>query len=91
MNVTPQKPSLQEIDATVIRLAAAQVAVDPALVTLETRFREDLDYDSIDTMDFIMTLEETFELSIPDEQAEQVRTVGEAAGLVRASGAAGLE
>lgn len=82
MSPTSTRPTVEEIAQCVSRLVAEQVAVDPALVTAETRFTEDLNYDSLDRVEFVMTLEETFDLSIGDADAEQVRTVGEAIRLV---------
>lgn len=87
MKAAGETPTAQEIEAEVIRIAAKQAEVDASQVTPETRFTEDLNYDSIDRMEFVMTLEEMFDLTISDEAAEKVRTVGEAAGLVAASGA----
>lgn len=74
--------SRDEIAKRVIELAAEQVGVDVAMVTEATQFEADLNYDSLDMVDLIMNLEEAFDLSIPDEQAEGVKSVGEAIGLV---------
>lgn len=82
MNATNVKLTAEEVAQRVRRLAAGQGGVDPALVTAETRFTEDLNYDSLDRVEFVMTLEEAFDLTIPDAEAEQVRTVGEAVRLV---------
>lgn len=91
MKAAGEKPTAQEIEAAVIRIAAKQAEVDASLVTPETRFAEDLNFDSLDRVEFVMTLEETFDVSIGDADAEQVRTVGEAARLVAASGGGRLE
>ena len=77
MNPEIAKPGKQEIVATVIELAASQVDVDPAAVTLESHFYNDLNYDSLDAVDFTMKIEETFKLSLPDPDADKFKTVGD--------------
>jgi len=47
-------------------------------VTPEATFQEDLNADSLDVVELIMRLEDAFDISIPDEDAEKIRTVGEA-------------
>ena len=66
----------QEITQKVIELAAAQVGVDPATVSPETHFINDLNYDSLDQVEFAMEAEDEFEVSVPDEDAEKFDTVG---------------
>ena len=66
----------QEITQKVIELAAAQVGVDPATVSPDTHFINDLNYDSLDQVEFAMEAEDEFELSVPDEDAEKFDTVG---------------
>jgi acyl carrier protein len=55
-----------------------QLGVDPAQVTDEASFVDDLGADSLDTVELVMALEEKFGLEIPDEEAEKITTVGEA-------------
>jgi acyl carrier protein len=66
----------QQIEQTVIALAAKQVGVAESDVTRQTQFRDDLNFDSLDFVDLTMALEEAFELSIPDAEAEPLQTVG---------------
>ena len=61
----------------VIELAADQGGVDPANVCSETHFINDLNFDSLDVVEFTMSLEDAFGLSVPDEDAENLRTVGQ--------------
>ena len=69
-----------------LKEAIAEVlSVDPDEVTEETTFTEDLGADSLDVYQIIMKIEETFEIVIPPDQAEQVTTVGEAVELIRNS------
>ncbi|MDD2233448.1 MAG: acyl carrier protein [Desulfitobacteriaceae bacterium] len=59
-----------------------QLGVDEADVKLETTF-EELNADSLDIVELIMALEEEFELDIPDEEAEKIRTVGDAVNYIK--------
>ncbi len=54
------------------------LAVDPAKVTKEARFREDLEADSLDLVEMIMEFEDTFGGEISDEDAQKITTVGDA-------------
>ncbi|MDP8241327.1 MAG: acyl carrier protein [Candidatus Hatepunaea meridiana] len=53
-----------------------QLGVDASAVTLEASFISDLGADSLDTVELIMAFEEEFDIEIPDEEAEQLTTVG---------------
>ena len=67
----------------ILKEAAVEVlAVDPSAVTEEARFKEDLDADSLDLVEFVMALEERFDISVPEEDLEGVDTVGHALTLV---------
>ena len=67
----------------VVKEAAVEVlAVDPSAVTEEARFKEDLDADSLDLVEFVMALEERFDISVPEEDLDGVDTVGQALTLV---------
>ena len=59
------------------------LGADPEQVTLESKFREDLEADSLDLVELIMALEEEFEGEISDEDAQQITTVGEAVKYVK--------
>ena len=52
--------------------------MDPSIITRETRFVEDLRADSLDLVELLMDFEEEFEISVPDSDAEKIRTVGQA-------------
>ena len=55
-----------------------QLGVNPEQVTPEAKFIEDLGADSLDTVELVMALEEEFGTEIPDEEAEKLKTVGDA-------------
>jgi acyl carrier protein len=66
-----------------IREVAVEVlAVEPDQVTEEARFKEDLNADSLDLVEFVMGIEEKFDVSVPEEELEGVNTVGDAVTLV---------
>ncbi len=61
--------------------------VDVSAVTLETSFEKDLGADSLDLVELIMELEEHYDLTIPDEDAQKITTVGEAVSYIDANAA----
>jgi len=67
-----------DIEAKVIDIVAEQMGVDKSEITRETSFVNDLNADSLDTVELVMEFEDEFELSIPDEEAEKIQTVGQA-------------
>jgi len=73
------KADLQE---RVCNVLAKNLAVPVTDVKPESRFKEDLDADSLDLVEAVLALEEEFGLSIPEEEMEDVKTVGQAIELV---------
>ena len=71
----------------VAKIIVEQLGVDPAKIVLEARFREDLGADSLDLVELIMAFEETFGGEISDEEAQSIKTVGEAVSYLEAHGA----
>ena len=69
--------SEKEIEAKVIDIVAEQMGVDKAQITRETSFVNDLNADSLDTVELVMEFEDEFDTSIPDEEAEKITTVGQ--------------
>ena len=59
-----------------------ELGVDPEKVTKDASFVDDLGADSLDTVELVMAFEEEFTIDIPDEDAEQMRTVGEAIAYI---------
>jgi len=71
----------------VAKIIVEQLGVDPAKIVPEARFREDLGADSLDLVELIMAFEETFGGEISDEEAQSIKTVGEAVSYLEAHGA----
>ena len=67
-----------EIEAKVIEIVSEQMGVDRTEITRETSFANDLNADSLDTVELVMEFEDEFETSIPDDEAEKIQTVGQA-------------
>ncbi len=59
-----------------------QLGVDEAAVTMEANIQDDLGADSLDVVDLITTLEDEFDVSIPDEAVEDIKTVGDIVNYV---------
>ncbi len=72
-----------EIKEKVIAIVAEQMGVDKAEITTETNFVNDLNADSLDTVELVMEFEDEFETSIPDEEAEKIQTVGQAIDFIK--------
>lgn len=66
------------IEERVIELIVIQLGVTKEEVTLEASFLEDLEADSLDTVELIMAFEEEFDIKIPDKDAEKITTVKDA-------------
>jgi acyl carrier protein len=70
--------NIQEIEAKVIEIVSEQMGVDKSEITRDTSFINDLNADSLDTVELVMEFEDEFDMSIPDEEAEKIQTVGAA-------------
>lgn len=66
------------VEERVKDVIVTQLGVDPSEVKPEASFVDDLGADSLDTVELVMALEEEFAIEIPDEEAEKIKTVGEA-------------
>jgi len=69
---------MSEIKDKVTKIIVDKLGVEEAEVTMEASFTNDLGADSLDTVELIMEFEKEFDLSIPDEKAETIATVGDA-------------
>jgi acyl carrier protein len=73
-------------DARVREIIVNELGVELEKVTDEASFVEDLGADSLDTVELVMAFEEEFGIDIPDEDAEQMRTVGDAIKYIKENG-----
>ena len=71
------------IDERVTRIVCNQMGTSPDKITPETSFVNDLGADSLDTVELVMEFEDEFEISIPDEDAEKIQTVGTAISYIK--------
>ena len=70
------------IEKKVIDIISEQMGADKAEITRETSFINDLNADSLDTVELVMEFEDEFDMSIPDEEAEKIQTVGAAVDYI---------
>ena len=76
---------MSSVEERVKKLVAEQLSPDdPAKVTPQASFVDDLGADSLDTVELVMALEEEFEIDIPDEEAEKIVTVQDAIDYIKA-------
>ncbi len=71
------------IEDKVIGIVASQLDVEKEKIKPETSFINDLGADSLDIVELVMEFEEAFDMSIPDEDAEKIRTVGDAINYIK--------
>ena len=69
---------MSKVQDKVIKIIVDKLGVDKSEVTPEASFTNDLGADSLDTVELIMEFEKEFDISIPDDQAENIQTVGAA-------------
>ena len=75
--------SVEEIFQTMSELVAEQFAMEPAEVTMDTSFEEDLGADSVDLVDLVMAMEEEFEVGeIQEEDLKTLKPVGDAVNYI---------
>jgi acyl carrier protein len=80
--VSVDEVGIKAIEDKVIGIISEQMGVDRSEITRETSFINDLNADSLDTVELVMEFEDEFDLSIPDEEAEKIQTVGAAVDYV---------
>ena len=74
------------VEERVIEIVSEQMGVSKDQVTRETSFVNDLGADSLDTVELVMEFEEEFDITIPDEEAEKIQTVGQAIDYIESMG-----
>ena len=75
--------SVENVEERVKNIIVEQLGVEADQVKPEAQFVNDLGADSLDTVELIMALEEEFDVEIPDDKAEKIKTVGEAIAYIK--------
>ena len=75
---------MSDVRSKVVAIIVDKLGVEESEVTNEASFTNDLGADSLDTVELIMEFEKEFNLSIPDEEAEKIETVGNAVAYIEA-------
>ncbi len=73
---------VEAIEKKVTKIISEQMGVDKSEITREVSFINDLNADSLDIVELVMEFEDEFDMSIPDEEAEKIQTVGAAVDYV---------
>lgn len=73
----------EQIFTKVTDVVCKQLSIDKATITSDATFIEDLGADSLDTVELLMSLEEEFDIKIPDAEAEQINTVQKAVDYIK--------
>ena len=76
--MSAEEVNVQAIEDKVIEIISEQMGAEKSEIARETSFINDLNADSLDTVELVMEFEDEFDLSIPDEEAEKIQTVGAA-------------
>ena len=76
---------MDDLEQKVKKIIAEQLGKNEADIKNEASFIEDLGADSLDTVELVMALEDTFKVQIPDEQQENLRTVQQAIDCIKAN------
>jgi acyl carrier protein len=77
--------STDSIFESVQNILIEQLGVDADIITMESNFIDDLNADSLDIVELVMAMEQEFGISIPDEEAERIKTVGDAVDYIKAN------
>jgi acyl carrier protein len=72
----------EEVMSLVREHLAEELEVDPAAIAEQTRFKDDLDADSLDLYELVMELEDRYGITVSEEQAARIETVGDAVDFV---------
>ncbi|MFG0248800.1 MAG: acyl carrier protein [Phycisphaeraceae bacterium JB051] len=81
--MTTSSNTTSELEQSIFQIVADTVSVDIVQINRETRFEDDLNFDSIDQIEFIMQVEEVYSIDVPDDQAANIKTVGQVIDLIK--------
>ncbi|HHU07131.1 MAG TPA: acyl carrier protein [Clostridiaceae bacterium] len=73
----------EQIFERVRDLLSEQLRIDAESITMEDNFIDDMNADSLDIVEMVMAMEQEFDVSIPDEEAERIKTVGDAVAFIK--------
>jgi acyl carrier protein len=73
-----------EIESRLTKVLVEELGLDEARITVDADLEDDLEIDSLGVVELLMALEDAFGVKIPDEEAEDIRTVGETVNLLEA-------
>ncbi len=76
---------MSEVQSKVVAIIVDKLGVNESEVTLEATFTNHLGADSLDTVELIMDFEKTFDIQIPDTEAENIKTVGDAVSYIESN------
>ena len=71
-----------EIQSKLVDLLVEELGLERDNITMEAKFEEDLEVDSLGVVELLMALEDNFDVKIPDDEADKITTVGEAVDVV---------
>ena len=74
---------MADLETNVKKIVAEQLNVDESEIKLESSFIDDLGADSLDTVELVMAFEEEFGIEITDEDADKIKTVGDAYNYIK--------
>ena len=77
-----EQVAMSTVEARVTDIVVEQLGLEREKVTPESKFVEDLGADSLDTVELVMALEEEFEIEIPDNESEEIKTLRDAINYV---------
>ncbi|HHV41926.1 MAG TPA: acyl carrier protein [Clostridiaceae bacterium] len=75
----------EQIFERVRDMLAEQLRIEPETIKMDSNFIDDMNADSLDIVEMVMAMEQEFDLSIPDEEAERIKTVGDAVNFISAN------